>query len=444
MDDVNCIKEKLQNDPDEKSIVKLFKKLDKLEITLEILCKTKIGKVVNSFRKHDGRVGDMAKFLVTRWKEMVPQNVMSSNPNNTGSPGSIIRTETVSETNLDVDKAPKIDVMKKISPEKTREKDSDHKKDKKRERENRKRNHSQSVSFDDQLNYDNSKPHKSKKKKKSKDKDREHTHTHTPKPCIVPEVPKVPEVVPEIKMPSPKPEKIDISSTLPEISPSYKPLRRPFEDEKRKAAVHIDTSHIGKRVYASRKVYAGKRTRYLTKVPKLFDSCLQVLKDNVQYIENVGAIPASLLMPILEACTPEKLYELEDFNHQFLGETDDLWKKFCKVDFKNSTPSEFESWRELYLRLKDEQEEKLARITDRISQRNKNKGDPKRKTKLAFENSIAKPPRSVLRKQIKNGVTTPHALQVIKPGARPFVSKPKKIVPPLMQKTLKLLRNVRR
>lgn len=54
-------------------------------------------------------------------------------------------------------------------------------------------------------------------------------------------------------------------------------------------------------------------------------------------------------MPILEVCTPDKLYELEDYNHQFLGETDDLWKKFCKTDFKNSSPTEFESWRELYL-----------------------------------------------------------------------------------------------
>lgn len=58
MDDVISIKEKLQNDPDEKSVrnkqlinfvcfvttvfllqtVKLFKKLDKIEVTLEILC----------------------------------------------------------------------------------------------------------------------------------------------------------------------------------------------------------------------------------------------------------------------------------------------------------------------------------------------------------------------------------------------------------------------
>lgn len=86
----------------------------------------------------------------------------------------------------------------------------------------------------------------------------------------------------------------------------------------------------------------------------------------------------------------------------------------------------------------------MARLKDKISQKTKDKNAPKRKTKLAFENSIAKPPRNVLRKQIKNGLNTPHAVDVTKPGAKPFVPKPKKTVPPLMQKTLKLMKNVRR
>lgn len=69
-------------------------------------------------------------------------------------------------------------------------------------------------------------------------------------------------------------------------------------------------SQIGKRVYARKQLYAGKRTRFLTsmlqllkiyiyftiittfslhlvEVPKLFDACVQVLKDNVQCLYRI-------------------------------------------------------------------------------------------------------------------------------------------------------------
>lgn len=117
----------------------------------------------------------MARVLVTKWKLVVPQNPIITNSHTNGSPGGIIRSETISETRECVDKAPRIDVMKKISPEVKRERDVEPKREKKKDRgkESRKRNHSQTVSFDEQLNYDSSKSHKSKKKKKSKDKERE-------------------------------------------------------------------------------------------------------------------------------------------------------------------------------------------------------------------------------------------------------------------------------
>uniref|UniRef100_A0AAY5ER07 Elongin A, like n=1 Tax=Electrophorus electricus TaxID=8005 RepID=A0AAY5ER07_ELEEL len=52
------------------------KKLQELDITLDILAETGIGKVVNSFRKHDD-AGEMAKMLVHRWKKLVPKEPSS-------------------------------------------------------------------------------------------------------------------------------------------------------------------------------------------------------------------------------------------------------------------------------------------------------------------------------------------------------------------------------
>lgn len=50
--------------------------------------------------------------------------------------------------------------------------------------------------------------------------------------------------------------------------------------------------------------------------------------------------------------------------------------KHCQRDFKHAAPQEYESWRELYLRLHEEREERLRKLTMNISSAHANK--PKR------------------------------------------------------------------
>lgn len=127
----------------------------------------------------------------------------------------------------------------------------------------------------------------------------------------------------------------------------------------------------------------------------------------------------------------------------FTEDSDELWMRHCQRDFKRETPQEYESWRELYLRLHDEREERLRLLTQNISSAHANK--PKgskdfiqlgcltdissalvfiyksftssaswclrvfilagRQVKMAFVNSVAKPPRDVRRRQEKFGTT---------------------------------------
>lgn len=47
--------------------------------------------------------------------------------------------------------------------------------------------------------------------------------------------------------------------------------------------------------------------------------------------------------------------------------------RHCQRDFKRETPQEYESWRELYLRLHEEREERLRLLTQNISSAHANK-----------------------------------------------------------------------
>ncbi|XP_076830881.1 elongin A, like [Brachyhypopomus gauderio] len=72
------LKLQLKESTEGKTLLRTLKKLQELDITLDILAETGIGKVVNSFRKHDD-AGQMAKTLVHRWKKLVPKEASSSN-----------------------------------------------------------------------------------------------------------------------------------------------------------------------------------------------------------------------------------------------------------------------------------------------------------------------------------------------------------------------------
>ncbi|MGH0175242.1 UNVERIFIED_CONTAM: hypothetical protein FKN15_070142 [Acipenser sinensis] len=99
----------------------------------------------------------------------------------------------------------------------------------------------------------------------------------------------------------------------------------------------------------------------------LYEQCIRVLQNNIDSIDEVGGVPYEILEPVLERCTPEQLYRIEQCNQCFMEDSNELWTRHCQRDFRRESPQEFESWREMYLRLHDEREERLRLLTQNIS-----------------------------------------------------------------------------
>ncbi|NXK97549.1 ELOA1 protein, partial [Formicarius rufipectus] len=219
----------------------------------------------------------------------------------------------------------------------------------------------------------------------------------------------------------PKPKRIilDVVPTLPDIplppiQANYRPLPSiesiTCSQTKRKAvsspAEESEAGFTGRRLNSKMQVYSGSKTAYLPKMMSLYQQCIRVLSNNIDSIYEVGGVPFSVLEPVLERCTPEQLYRIEECNHVLVEDTDQLWHNHCLRDFKKEKPEEFESWREMYLRLHDAREQRLLMLARNIGSAHANK--PKgRVAKMAFVNSAAKPPRDVRRRQEKFGTGGP-------------------------------------
>ncbi|XP_018097270.1 elongin-A isoform X2 [Xenopus laevis] len=199
---------------------------------------------------------------------------------------------------------------------------------------------------------------------------------------------------------------------LPLIQPNYRPLPSiepvVFSPNKRKAPLmsaleeEESAGFTGRRFNSKMQVYSGSKTAYLPKMMSLYEQCIRVLANNIDSIYEVGGVPFSVLEPVLEKCTPDQLCRIEECNHVLVEDTDQIWFNHCQRDFKKDKPEEYESWRELYLRLQDAREQRLRMLTQNIrsSHANKPKG---RQAKMAFVNSAVKPPRDVRRRQEKFG-----------------------------------------
>ncbi|XP_069324711.1 elongin-A2 [Eulemur rufifrons] len=154
----------------------------------------------------------------------------------------------------------------------------------------------------------------------------------------------------------------------------------------------------GRRANSKMQVYSGSRGARLPQTVTLQEQCVRVLRKYVDSIRQVGEVPYSVLEPVLEVCTPGQLYRLERYNHALVGETDELWKIHCHRDFKEEKPEERESWRELYLRLRDAREQRLRQVTLNIrsAQDSKSTG---RQAKMIVFNAVTKRRHDVWRGQ---------------------------------------------
>ncbi|XP_059686637.1 elongin-A-like [Gavia stellata] len=219
--------------------------------------------------------------------------------------------------------------------------------------------------------------------------------------------------------PKPKRVLLDVVPTLPDIplppiQANYLPLpsieSSTCSQRKRKALSspleESEGGFTGRRLNSKMQVYSGSKTAYLPKMMSLYEQCIRVLRNNIDSIYEVGGVPFSALEPVLERCTPEQLYRIEERNPVLIEDTDQLWHNHCLRDFKNEKPEAFESWREMYLRLHNAREQRLLTLVHNISsaQANKPKG---RVAQMAFVDGAPKPPRDVQRRQEKFGTGGP-------------------------------------
>lgn len=217
-------------------------------------------------------------------------------------------------------------------------------------------------------------------------------------------------LAPNVKL---EPLNVDLASTLPEISPNYKPLPYINPMQRREEVKPVDDIIY---IYKSQrtKVYSGNKVGY-TSVPTLYEMCIRVLIENIDALEFTGGVPYDILKPILERATPDQLFMLEHHNPYLIEDTDILWQYHCNREFRNNERQEMESWREMYMRCLDEREAKLKTLTANIKQ-SIDKSVPVRSTKLAYVDNIVKPPRNVLKKQAKYGTAnaTPATISSVK------------------------------
>ncbi|XP_042289074.1 elongin A, like isoform X1 [Thunnus maccoyii] len=168
----------------------------------------------------------------------------------------------------------------------------------------------------------------------------------------------------------------------------------------------------GQRLNRKMQVYSGAKTIFLPAMMSLYQQCIRTLQNNINLLHETGGVPFEILEPVLERCTPEQLLRVEECNPIYIGVTDHLWGKHCQRDFKDSKLQEYESWKEMYIRLSEERERKLQRLTKSIVSAHSNK--PKgRQVKMAFIHTVAKPPRDVRIQQEIHGtaVQQPHQLR---------------------------------
>lgn len=261
------------------------------------------------------------------------------------------------------------------------------------------------------------------------------------------------------------PSSLSSSALIPEISPIYKPLPRPNinmldrgsggPENKDDIDLTLLLSHKNRGRSA---IYSGiKRTGYFGEVPSLHQQCIQVLKENVEYIEEVGGLGYDIMKPVLVMANATTLLRIEDCNPHLMEDTGELWEKFVRKEFYNKERQAMESWREMYERCVQERAVKLDALKGKVKSLYKSEEDQHRKTKLAYVDIVPKAPKSVRNVQARNGTALPNGTPLVAGGPRPrnliqdptanasraYVAPKKPKTAPLMAKTFKLMRGIK-
>ena len=67
-----------------------------------------------------------------------------------------------------------------------------------------------------------------------------------------------------------------------------------------------------------------KRTGYYGEVPSLHQQCIQVLKENVDFIEEVGGLPYDIMKPVLVMANASNLLRIENYNPHLMEDTGEV------------------------------------------------------------------------------------------------------------------------
>ncbi|XP_066535706.1 elongin A, like [Hoplias malabaricus] len=523
------LKLQLKENTEAQTLLKTLKKLQDLDITLDILAETGIGKVVNSFRKHED-AGEVARTLVNRWKKLVPKDSLSvSQPHpplkemsksevqqtgkeeikqtsgntipverkpqdeNTGSEcqttknadsknkmktpvdeskdgrdgekkdgsksdsdvGRNLQTLTKAsqskekfsrhhhaEQKVELKKSENkvSDITNKNRPKTSPKNSSSVKKDDCVERKDKRKKdklkngnneekkwkprtsdnekdpmsnapETPSMSFEACLSYDLKAP---KRKKKCDNKNLKRLKTDLKEDVSLyassvksskagmeasNTMDSVGSVLDFLKIPLPP-----ISTETEDLS-QYQYYAKRKVEEKPEDVCEEAAVFTGQRLNKKMQVYSGSKVVYLPTMMTLYQQCIRTLQNNIDSLFEIGGVPFEILEPVLERCTPEQLLRIEACNPVYIGVTDHLWERHCNRDFKNAQLDEYESWKELYLRLFEERERKLQQLTKSIVLAHS--GKPKgRQVKMAFIHSAAKPPRNVRIQQELHGTAS--------------------------------------
>ncbi|XP_064304640.1 elongin-A-like [Phalacrocorax carbo] len=480
-------------------IIKTLKVLQDLDISLDILVETGIGKTVNSFRKH-ATVGNVAKTLVKKWKKLIPpenrrgyggrkQNTEKEKDEIKSSVSKEIKPSEKSKASLLASRSSKSTaISKKLNKQRTCSEKTDRSRDAESQKECNNEECSSSGSkhtcqgtnpqakesdYKESTSTDGKKASEKQcssvankdvsplKKKTSKDASKQRNPESVKKPkqklvikskakltsdeefepptmsfesylnydqvtkkrkrkaCPTSKSSHAKEGLEDVKkceedqseapnkkakvaslqdlLNTPLPKFLTgISISSPTYAADFKASLAPVVEAPQEVSEPFQFT--GRRLNSKMQVYSGSKTICLSKMLTLYEQCIRVLQNNIDLLHQVGGVPFEILEPVLTRCTPEQLFRIEECNPMFTEESDHLWKKHCQRDFKNESILEYESWREMYLRLFDQREEKLKTLTKSIlsAQSEKPKG---RQVKLAYVTSAAKPPRGIRRQQ---------------------------------------------
>lgn len=427
---IQKIHKKLNNEGlEERKIKKYLEELDRQRITLDVLKSTGIGRAVNRLRKRGNDIGDIASSLVSKWKDLLKQDKDTS-----------ISPPDVDDKDLHTPRSPaatesEVDLLN------NKHHRSSHKNG---EINSKTRPTLQLCDVSFGCEPVNVKP-------KKRPLSSVGTATKSSSRDIRTD---------ELDLP-PLPSSSSVNNALlPDIQPSYKPIRLPeFPDGSPKKHRGLVTGVVDEHALMSRKsrtqVFSGRKVATtVTTVSSLFELSMKILIENIDALSDTGGVPYDIIHPVLERCTPQQLLHLEDCNPYFIDDTDLLWERHCSREFKGTKPKTGQTWRELYMQNESEREMRLKRIHAKISA-NQAAKTPERQIKLAYVESEAKPPREVLRKQARFGTGSGnHAgKQMASPIARApqghqrnhSASPAKKhtLPAPMMKKTMKLFKNQR-